>query len=92
VRQQLEPEPGQRDGGTMASIKCGPGVDNACSNACTKPSVSAARTACDPRLETIKVNATGRLQAGNIEFVNTVAVILRHMGKIPECCRNIDEK
>jgi hypothetical protein len=51
------------DGGTMASIKCGPGVDNACSNACTKSSVSAARTACDLRLETIKVNATGRLQA-----------------------------
>jgi hypothetical protein len=38
------------DGGTMASIKCGPGADNACSNACTKPSVSVARTACDPPL------------------------------------------
>ena len=48
---------------TMASIKCGPGVNNACSNACTKPSVSAARTASDPRLATIKVNVTGRLQA-----------------------------
>jgi hypothetical protein len=46
----------------MASIKCGPGADNACSNPCTKPSVSAAGTACDPRLETIKVNATGQLQ------------------------------
>jgi hypothetical protein len=44
----------------MASIKCGPG---ACSNACTKPSVSAARTRVRSALETIKVNATGQLQA-----------------------------
>jgi hypothetical protein len=29
---------------------------------------------------------------GNTEFVNAVALVLRHMGKIPECCRNIDER
>jgi hypothetical protein len=28
----------------------------------------------------------------NIEFVNTVALVLRHMGKIPECCRNINDR
>jgi hypothetical protein len=28
---------------------------------------------------------------GNIEFVNTAALVHRHMGKIPECCRIIDE-
>jgi hypothetical protein len=29
---------------------------------------------------------------GNTEFVNAVALVLRHMGKMPECCRNIDER
>jgi hypothetical protein len=29
---------------------------------------------------------------GNTEFVNAVALVLGHMGKIPECCRNIDER
>jgi hypothetical protein len=29
---------------------------------------------------------------GNIEFVNTVALILGRVGEIPECSRNIDER
>jgi len=29
---------------------------------------------------------------GSIEFVNAAALVHRHVGKIPKCCRIIDER